>query len=55
MICPNCGGKTKVQETRGDGGTVFRVRKCRSCKFRFRTREEIGEDIIIQRIVRKKA
>ena len=50
MNCPNCGGKTKVQETRSDGETVIRCRKCQACRLRFRTQEIINNDIVIRRV-----
>ena len=46
MICPNCGGKTKVQETRTDGELVIRHRKCPGCKLRFRTAEAVDDEAI---------
>ena len=48
MICPNCGKKTKVQETRCKR-VVVRVRKCPGCKLRFRTLEKLYDDVIINR------
>ena len=50
MDCPNCGGKTIVQETRSDGETTVRCRKCTVCRLRFRTQETINDDIVIRRI-----
>ena len=35
MHCPECGGKTKVRETRG----LIRKRTCLDCGHRFRTNE----------------
>lgn len=46
MICPNCGRKTKVQETRTNGELVIRHRKCPFCKLRFRTAEAVDEEMI---------
>ena len=49
MNCPSCGGKTRVQETRSDGKTTVRCRKCKECRLRFRTQEIINDDIVIRR------
>lgn len=35
-----CGGDMAVQETRGDGQKVVRVRKCKKCNYRIYTVEE---------------
>ena len=32
MICPKCGGKTYVVETRTNDESVYRRRKCKDCK-----------------------
>ena len=39
MICPICGGKTKVVMTRSSVDEIIRVRKCCDCKKRFFTSE----------------
>ena len=49
MNCPNCGEKTFVQESRRREYTVFRVRKCPACKYRFRTCEAYDLDDVIMR------
>ena len=39
MVCPHCGGKTKVMETRDWENTVVRRRKCKACGQLFYTEE----------------
>lgn len=39
MTCPICGGKTRVDESVSYFDHVIRFRKCRNCRFRFRTIE----------------
>lgn len=39
MLCPVCGGKTAVIDSRGQGDEVIRRRKCRECEHRFTTIE----------------
>lgn len=46
MRCPNCGKKTKVQETRPHKTFTLRYRKCPACKVRFRTREILDDEFI---------
>lgn len=48
MTCPVCGGKTCITDSRSDGETVRRRRKCRECGHRFTT-EEIDADLQAQR------
>jgi transcriptional regulator NrdR family protein len=44
MICPVCGGNTKVCETRSEEDCVHRLRWCRKCHKKFVT-IEIDEDL----------
>jgi transcriptional regulator NrdR family protein len=39
MKCPECGGKTKVENTKSDEWHVYRQRRCIKCGFRFYTEE----------------
>lgn len=39
MICPLCGGKTKIDESQAYIDHVVRFRKCQKCRFRFKTLE----------------
>ena len=39
MTCPNCGGDTKVIDSRQQEDSVYRRRKCLICKERFSTTE----------------
>jgi len=48
MLCPKCGGKSQVMDSRLSGrvagrneSNIRRRRRCFSCKFRFTTREVI--------------
>lgn len=45
MLCPNCGGESKVLETRqaDDGHAIRRRRECLVCSRRFSTVEKIDE------------
>lgn len=45
MTCPVCGGKSYVHNSRSDGETVRRYRKCRECGHHFTT-EEIDADLL---------
>lgn len=39
MTCPNCGGNTKVIDSRPQEDSVYRRRECLVCKERFSTTE----------------
>ena len=39
MTCPNCGGNTKVIDSRLQEDSVYRRRECMVCKKRFSTTE----------------
>lgn len=39
MICPSCGGKFKVIDTRSDQEIVYRRRECKDCGERYTTYE----------------
>ena len=39
MTCPNCGGNTKVIDSRPQEDSVYRRRECMVCKKRFSTTE----------------
>lgn len=41
MLCPDCGNKTKVIDSRTDGKCVLRRRKCVKCGLVFFTSESI--------------
>lgn len=43
MKCPECGGKTKVVETRSNGQCTIRRRICQSCKIKLYTEERYNE------------
>lgn len=44
--CPDCGCRHfwKTYESRPEGGTVFRIKECRHCGKRIKTRERIEEE-----------
>lgn len=42
--CPVCGGVTPVKYTRHAGSVTMRVRECRDCSERVKTREMIVAD-----------
>ncbi len=44
MVCPKCGGNTKVVDSRAEVDCVNRKRQCTDCSYRFLT-IEIDEDI----------
>lgn len=44
MACPVCGERTEVVDSRSDGESVTRRRKCLECFYRFNT-VEIDEDL----------
>lgn len=44
MACPVCGEKAEVIDSRSDGESVTRKRKCLGCSYRFHT-VEIDEDL----------
>ena len=44
MICPVCGGKTLVVDSRAYTDHIHRVRKCQDCNLRFST-VEVDEDL----------
>ena len=39
MECPECGGNTRVLDSRKYAGAVYRKRKCKLCHFIFWTEE----------------
>lgn len=39
MLCPECGGKSRVAETRSDEYSIYRRRECKVCNHRFTTYE----------------
>lgn len=41
MLCPFCGGETKIIDSACDGKTTYRVRKCKKCKKRFSAVEQM--------------
>ena len=41
MLCPHCGSKTKVMDSRSNGKSVFRRRKCNKCGAIFFTSESV--------------
>lgn len=45
MVCPVCGGATRVDESRPSEDQIIRYRKCHLCNYRFRT-IEIDEDLM---------
>ena len=51
MNCPNCNGKTIVQESRRNELVVVRHRKCLECKLRFRTVEMIEDPLVNEKIL----
>lgn len=51
MNCPNCNGKTIVQESRRGDLVVIRHRKCPGCKLRFRTVEMIEDPLVTEKIL----
>lgn len=54
MNCPNCNGKTIVQESRRRELVVIRHRKCLECKLRFRTVEMIEDPLVTEKILAKR-
>ena len=43
MICPKCGGSTKVMTTyQNENNSTRRRRRCMECDFRFTTRENVA-------------
>ena len=44
LLCPVCGGKTEVTDSRSDCESVKRKRKCFDCGYKFHT-VEIDEDL----------
>lgn len=44
LLCPVCGGKTEVTDSRSDCESVRRKRKCMDCGYKFNT-VEIDEDL----------
>ena len=51
MKCPNCDGKTIVQDSRCMELAVSRIRKCPKCKLRFRTAEVIADPYVNEKIL----
>ena len=43
VSCPQCGGASRVLNTRHKGHVTKRYRECVACGFRFNTREETEE------------
>lgn len=43
MLCPKCGGVTRVEETRDANDQIVRRRVCKVCKHRFMTAETVIE------------
>lgn len=39
MECPECGGNTKILDSRKYAGAVYRKRECKLCNFTFWTEE----------------
>lgn len=40
MICPSCGGRTHVTETRDAGDIVYRTRRCDPCEWIITSKEK---------------
>lgn len=53
MKCPNCKGKTKVEESRGTPDIFYRVRKCVECGWRVTTEERFADNQSIPQSIRK--
>ena len=51
MKCPNCNGKTIVQDSRPGELVVVRHRKCLECKLRFRTVEMVEDPLVNEKIL----
>lgn len=47
MICPVCGGKTLVTNSRPYTDHIWRVRKCQDCGMNFST-VEVDEDLFMK-------
>ena len=39
MVCPGCGGKTRVVDSRKRQDSVKRMRECKTCRMHFTTIE----------------
>lgn len=48
MLCVNCGGDTRVTESRNFGDCVIRRRKCLDCSFVFFTSELVDDEAILK-------
>lgn len=46
MNCVECGGKTRVDNTRHSEALTTRFRVCKECNFRFKTLEIVDESTI---------
>ena len=46
MICPNCGGGTKITEGRRKGSISYRRHKCLKCGFVLYTKAEMKEEVV---------
>lgn len=40
MNCPKCNNKTRITDTRTNGGNTYRRRRCTVCKHKFFTEEK---------------
>lgn len=53
MHCPNCGApKLFTFETYPSPTRIYRVKKCKTCQWKFTSHEEIADDLVIPESVR---
>ena len=50
MLCPVCGGASRVMATRSDCDGVYRRRKCKECNHVFFTNETDSDGAELKRI-----
>lgn len=46
LLCPKCGGDTRVLRSFDDERTVVRLRECKRCSYSFMTTEMINQHIV---------
>lgn len=44
MKCPKCNGDTKVTDSASNDTTVFRLRRCKECNYKFGTAELFSQN-----------
>jgi len=49
MVCPECGGKTKVIKTAKYKKSVLRERICRNCRYKIYTTETESDYLVTRR------